>query len=111
MYESPQFGQLSLSVKPHEARWSLKGSWHVLVLNVWDQRGLLMSFRWFWRGFKSNSSGAPPLLIFKIAFLGSSAAKGNKTRHGDLRGGGCETVMGIPKICDKNWFDPAAAIL
>ena len=70
-----------------------------------------MLFRWFWRGFKSNSSGAPPLLIFKIAFLGSSAAKGNKTRHGDLRGGGCESVIGIPKISTKNQFDPAAAIL
>ena len=33
---SPHFGQLGLSVKPHEARWSLKGSWHVIVLNVLD---------------------------------------------------------------------------
>ena len=70
-----------------------------------------MLFRWFWRGFKSNSSGAPPLLIFKIAFLGSSTAKGDKTRDGDLRGGGCESAMGIPKICDKQLVRPCCCHL
>ena len=60
-----------------------------------------MFLRPFWRGFKFSSSGAPPVLSIKIAFLGSSAANGDITRHGNPRGGGCESVMGIPEICDN----------